>query len=71
MHDAYEASPILERLPLKIESIACYGKAIGSGWSIRKLSGCLLLLTAEKAIALYRRTTSNKKTNRGPVAHIP
>ena len=29
MHDAYEASPILEKLPLKIESIACYGKSFG------------------------------------------
>ena len=29
MHDAYEASPILEKLPLKIESIACYGKWVG------------------------------------------
>ena len=26
MHDAYEAAPILEKLPLQIESIACYGK---------------------------------------------
>lgn len=25
MHDAYEAVPILEKLPLKIESVACYG----------------------------------------------
>ena len=26
MHDAFEAAPILEKLPLQIESIACYSK---------------------------------------------
>ena len=26
MHDAYDAAPILEKLPLQIESLACYGK---------------------------------------------
>ena len=26
MYDAYEALPILEKLPLQIESIAAYGK---------------------------------------------
>ena len=26
MHDAFEADPILDKLPLGIESIACYGK---------------------------------------------
>jgi len=26
MHDAYETLPVLERLPLMIESIACYGE---------------------------------------------
>ena len=26
MHDAYEEKPILEKLPLQIESIACHGK---------------------------------------------
>ena len=26
MHDAYESFPILEKLPLRIECIACYGK---------------------------------------------
>lgn len=28
MHDAFEAVPILERLPLNIESIACFGKSV-------------------------------------------
>ncbi|XP_006825770.1 vam6/Vps39-like protein [Saccoglossus kowalevskii] len=28
MHDAYEAEPILEKLPLQIESIACHGKDV-------------------------------------------
>lgn len=28
MHDAYEAAPILEKLPLTIESIACYGETL-------------------------------------------
>lgn len=26
MHDAYEATTLLEKLPLKIESITCSGK---------------------------------------------
>ena len=26
MHNAFEADPILDKLPLGIESIACYGK---------------------------------------------
>ncbi len=26
MHDAFEAAPILEKLPLQIESIACYSE---------------------------------------------
>ena len=32
MHDAYDYKPVLEKLPLNIEAIACYGKAayIGS-----------------------------------------
>lgn len=25
MHDAYESTTLLEKLPLKIEAIACYG----------------------------------------------
>lgn len=29
MHDAYEVVPILEKLPLQIESITAYGE---SGW---------------------------------------
>lgn len=28
MHDAFEADPILDKLPLGIESIACYGKIL-------------------------------------------
>ena len=28
MHDAYESTTLLEKLPLKIESIACYGKFV-------------------------------------------
>ena len=28
MHDAFEADPILDKLPLGIESIACYGKIV-------------------------------------------
>ncbi|XP_077997895.1 vam6/Vps39-like protein [Glandiceps talaboti] len=28
MHDAYEAEPILERLPLQIESVACHGDVL-------------------------------------------
>ena len=31
MHDTYEAGVILERLPLKIECIASYGKIIVNG----------------------------------------
>ena len=27
MHDAFEADPILDKLPLGIESIACYGRS--------------------------------------------
>ena len=48
MHDAYEASPILEKLPLKIESIACYGKSPAVGFSRPKIlvfsSVCIITL---------------------------
>jgi len=27
MHDAYDYKPVLEKLPLHIEAIACYGNA--------------------------------------------
>lgn len=28
MHDAYESTTLLEKLPLKIEAIACYGNVL-------------------------------------------
>ena len=28
MYEAYKSLPVLERLPLVIESIACYGKIV-------------------------------------------
>lgn len=45
MHDAYEASPILEKLPLKIESIACYDDVLLVGTK----EGHLLQYRAKKS----------------------
>lgn len=47
MHDAYEAIPILEKLPLKIESIACYDDTLLVGtkechllqYKVKRLAG--------------------------------
>ncbi|XP_052769246.1 vam6/Vps39-like protein [Mya arenaria] len=44
MHDAYEAGTILERLPLKIESIACYDEVLLVGTK----DGPLLKYTVKK-----------------------
>lgn len=32
MHEAYEAAPILEKLPLHIESVACYSESPLDRW---------------------------------------
>lgn len=49
MYDAYEALPILEKLPLQIESIAAYGKLTRKWYQFSKMG---LFLLPQKVRAL-------------------
>ncbi|KAJ8308553.1 hypothetical protein KUTeg_013427 [Tegillarca granosa] len=49
MHEAYESSPILEKLPLKIESIACYEALVP-----KQKEDILLVGTKEGHLLQYR-----------------
>lgn len=71
MHDAYEASPILEKLPLKIESISCYDDVLLVGTK----EGHLLQYRAKKTRtgeAKYEVTLerSNKAFSKKPISQL-
>ncbi|XP_078593471.1 vam6/Vps39-like protein isoform X1 [Branchiostoma floridae x Branchiostoma japonicum] len=60
MHDAYEAAPILEKLPLQIESIACWADKLLVGTK----QGHLLLYSIKTESGSTRHEVSLERSNK-------
>ncbi|XP_070577538.1 vam6/Vps39-like protein [Ptychodera flava] len=60
MHDAYEAEPILEKLPLQIESIACHGDVLLVGTK----QGHLLVYSIKSSTGGERFAVNLQRSNK-------
>jgi hypothetical protein len=72
MHDAFEAAPILERLPLNIESIACFDSTLLVGTNKGVLLQYKVLKTKGKGEAKFevQLERSNKSFSKKPITQL-